>query len=308
MGIVSTHELDRKYEAEIAVPQQAVRRWAVVLSDDTLTGNPLSEGDIFTSLSLGSWGVAHPTWTHLGLRKVTITERLSDSPYHVEAVAEYGFLPSDQIQAPTTRRADWRFESQPGQVPALFYYHDASVGAFSGNNDIRALTNSAYDYFSGLSTDETMVQITISKNFWPFPVSIFGMMNFINSEAYMTCARYTLKCIGVTADYTQEFYSNSTYQHWQTQIQLMFRQSGWQLRLPDVGWNFLNGGVKQRAMVFDEKNAEWVASASPIGLNGSGQQTFGQPSILQRRVNPAMDFSTLLGLPPTDGLWPIGSL
>jgi hypothetical protein len=61
-------------------------------------------------------------------------------------------------------------------------------------------------------------------------------------------------------------------------------------------------------MVFDEKNAEWVASASPIGLNGSGNQTFGQPAILYRRVNPAMDFTSLLGLPPTEGLWPIGSL
>jgi hypothetical protein len=51
-----------------------------------------------------------------------------------------------------------------------------------------------------------------------------------------------------------------------------------------------------------------VASASPIGLNGSGNQTFGQPAILYRRVNPAMDFTSLLGLPPTEGLWPIGSL
>ena len=308
MGIVSTHELARTVESEVGLPERAVRRWAIVLSDNTLQGNPLSERDVFVSLGFGNWGEPHPTFDHLLLRKVTLNERLNDSPYHAECIAEYSYIEPEAIQAPTNRRADWRFESQPGQVAALFYYHDASVGAFSGNNDIRPLTNSAFDYFDGLTADETMVKITISKNFWPFPLTIFGMLNFINSETYMTCTRYTLKCTGVTADYTQEFFSNQTFKFWETQIELMFRQSGWQLRLPDVGWNFLNGGTKQRAMVFDERNGEWVASANPIGLNGSGQQTFGQPAILQRRVNPAMDFGPLLGRPPTDGLWPVGGL
>jgi hypothetical protein len=308
MPIASSHELARTYEAELGIPEVAVRRWNLVLSDNTLQNNPLTETEVISHLNLGTWGAAHPTWAHLGLRKVSVIERAGDSPYHAEAVAEYSFIPSELVLAPTSRRADWKFETQPGQVPALYYYHDSSAGAFSGNNDIRPLTNSAYDYLEGLVTDEALVQITITKNFWPFPQAYFGMQNFLNSETYMTCARYTLKCTGVTSDYTQEFFANTTYQYWATQIQLQFRASTWVLQIPDVGWNFLNNGVKQRAMVFDEKNSEWVASANPVGLNGSGNLTFGQPAILPRRVNPAMDFGPLLGRPPTDGLWPIGSL
>jgi hypothetical protein len=79
----------------------------------------------------------------------------------------------------------------------------------------------------------------------------------------------------------------------------MYRQTGWVLQLPDVGWNYLSGGQKRRAMVFDFENGEWVASANPVGLDGSGNQTSGQPAVLQRRVNQVANFTTLFGTPPS---------
>jgi hypothetical protein len=51
-------------------------------------------------------------------------------------------------------------------------------------------------------------------------------------------------------------------------------------------------------MVFDFENGEWVASANPVGLDGSGNQTFGLPALLQRRVNQVSDFTELFGEPP----------
>jgi hypothetical protein len=66
-----------------------------------------------------------------------------------------------------------------------------------------------------------------------------------------------------------------------------------------VGWNYLSGGQKRRAMVFDFENGEWVASANPVGLDGSGNQTSGQPAVLQRRVNQVANFTTLFGTPPS---------
>lgn len=302
MGIVSTKELARTTENEIGIPATAVRRWAVILSDDTLQNAPLTESEVLTSLGLTNWGTAHPTWTFLGLRKITITERMGDSPYHAEAVAEYGYITANEALGPTSRRADWKFESQPGQVATLFYYHG------DGDADVRPLVNSANDFFEGLVTDESMIKITINKNFWPLPSAYIAMQNCLNNAAYMTCPQYTLKCTGVTSDYTTEYFSNTTYQYWATQIELMYRQSSWVLKLPDVGWNYVEGGQKRRAMVFDFRNGEWVASANPVGLNGSGLQTFGQPAILTRRVNPSLDFEALLGVPPTTGTWPIGSL
>jgi len=77
-----------------------------------------------------------------------------------------------------------------------------------------------------------------------------------------------------------------------TTATLAFRQSGHNLLIPDVGFNFIAGGEKRRAMVFDFQNGEWIASPNPVGLNGSGGQTLGAPAILTRRVNPRADFST----------------
>jgi hypothetical protein len=78
----------------------------------------------------------------------------------------------------------------------------------------------------------------------------------------------------------------------------MYRQTGWVLQLPDVGWNYLRDGQKRRAMVFDFENGEWVASANPVGLY-LGEQVSGQPDVLPRRVNQVANFTTLFGTPPS---------
>ena len=293
MSIVSHHELARTFEAELGVPEKAVRRWALVLSDNTLSGAALTESTVISTLGLGTYGTSHPTWSHLGLRRVTITERFGDSPYHVEAVAEYGFLTSDEVLGPTSRATDWVFEATQGQVPALFYYEG------SGNGDKRALTNSANDYYEGLVADESMIKITWKRNIWPFPNTQFQMNNFVNSDSFLGCAAGTVKCIGVNADYTREFFGNVTYQYYACEVQFQYRQSGWALQLPDVGWNYIDGGEKRRAMVFDFRNSEWVASANPIALDGNGGIGYGAPPIKTRRVNPETAFTPTFGSPPT---------
>lgn len=306
MGIVSSKELARTWEGEIARPERAVRRWVCVLSDNTLATAPLYEMDVLTELDLTDYGEPHPTWGHLGLRRVSINERFGDSPYHVEAIAEYGFLTEEEAKAPTNRRADWKTESQTGDVPALFYYHGTSPG--SGNADKRPLTNSAFDYFEGLMAPEPLIRITITKNYWPFPSALVGLHNHINSDTYFGRAPWTLKCEGVQTDYTEEFWGNTVYKYFATTTTLMYRQSGWPLLIPDVGWNFIDGGQKRRGMVFDFRNNEWVASPNPIPLDGNGGLAPGQPVILTRRVNPEENFFALLGKPPTDTTWPIGAL
>jgi hypothetical protein len=310
MSIVSYTELARTFENELGTPARAIRRWAVVLSDDTLAGNPLNTADIFSTITdITNFGTtAHPSHSALKFRKVTINERFGDSPYHVEVIAEYGTVTDQETLAPTARRADWVFESQPGQLAALRYYHGST-----GNDDVRPLTNTAGDYFEGLTAEENMVRITIRKNFAAFPTTLMGLTNFLNNAEYATCAKHTLKCAGVNSDFTQEVWNNTEYSFWATEVVLQFRQSGWPLLIPDVGFNFLSGSQKRRAMVFDFQNSEWVASPGPVALDGAGGQSLGafpagQPSILTRRVNPDTNFAALLGVPPTAAGWPSGGL
>jgi hypothetical protein len=290
MPIQSWRELARTTEGEVRGTTTATRTFVLTLADNTLENNPPTETEIISTLSLDNWGTAHPALTLLGLRKLSITERFSDSPYHVQVVAEYGLVLPNDLANPTARDSEWTFAAEPAQVPA-FYYWDG--------NTRRPLVNSANDYFEGLTTEEQIVRATIKKNYDDFPASQMQATNKINSGDYFGCPAHSWKVAGVNATYTIESYNNVVYTYWATTSEILYRESKWNLQLPDVGWNFIGGGQKRRAMVFDFQNGEWVASANPVALDGSGGQSSGFPAILERRVNAEANFSTLFGTPPT---------
>lgn len=310
MTVVSSTELPRTFENELGTPARAVRRFALVLSDNTLANNPLNVTQAMEAIGIDEFGVIHPDHSALKVRKFTITERFGDSPYHAEAVVEYTPIPINELLIPTDRKADWVFESQPGQLAALRYFHGGgSAGEGTGNDDTRPLVNTANDFFEGLTTEENMVRITVRKNFASFPAARLGKTNHLNNAVYATCGVHTLKCVGVNADFTQEVFNNEEYNYWATEIVVQFRQSGWPLQIPNVGFNAIVGNVKRRAMVFDFENSEFVASPAPVALFINGSQNItGQPAILTRRVNPDTSFQDLLGTPPTDDGWPDNGL
>lgn len=292
MGVASWVELARTFENEVGGQPRAVRTWAVTLTDDTLQNNPTTHAAVVTALGLDNWGAAHEEFAWIGLRKVTLTERFQDSPYHVQVVAEYGVVTANDLATPLLRTAEWSFEGTSGEVPALYFWD---------GNTRRPLTNSAYDYFEGLTTQEQMVKATVKKNYqnWADVAARVAANNKINSGDYLGCATHSWKVNGVSAAYVTEVYNAVKYSYWQMDAELLYRQSGWNLQLPDVGWNYINGGQKRRAMVFDFENSEWVASANPVGLNGSGGLNFTTwPVVLERRVNLEADFPALFGYPP----------
>jgi len=288
--IVATKELARVFENEVgSTGGVARRRWVCMLSDDTLTaGGPPDITTIMTATAGNSFGAYHPIHTTLRLRKVSVNERYDDNPYALEVTGEYGLVTADDLLAPTSRESVWSFESRPGQVPALFYYDESTQ---------RPLTNSAYDYFPGLTTDESLVQIKVQKNFAAAPSTWLGLQNYVNSSEFLGCAPDTVKVAGVDVQYVTEEFNNTLQRYYATTATLAYRQSGHNLLLPDVGFNFIDGGQKRRAMVFDFQNSEWVPSPNPVGLDGSGGQTLGTPAILTRRVNPRGNFATF-GTPP----------
>jgi hypothetical protein len=297
--IVATKELARTFENEVgSTGGTAKRRWVCMLSDDTLTaGGP---PDVATILSAttggGSWGAYHPVHTLMRLRKIAVNERFEDNPYAIEVIGEYGLVTDEELLTPTARASRWSFESKPGQVPALSYYDGSTQ---------RPLTNSAFDYFPGLVTDESLVQIKVQKNWAAVPSSWLGLQNFVNNATYLGCAIDTVKVIGVDVQYVTEEFNNTLQNYYAATATLAYRQSSHRLLVPDIGFNFIDGTEKRRAMVFDFQNAEWVASPNPVGLDNNGGQTLGAPAIrsmpageIGLRVNPRGDFATAFGTPP----------
>lgn len=295
MSVVSTKELARTYEQEVTRPMIAKRRFVCVLSDNTTAGGSTTFNEIVMAC-LGSlaWGQTHPDLTSWKFRKGWVNEGYEGSPYHVEAVFEYGTVRDEEILHPTSRPSVWSVEGSQGEAPALYYYYG------SGNNTTYPLTNSAYDFYPGLTTEEAVARITIKKNFSNFPTSWMAAMNSVNSDVYFGMPVHAGKVANVSTSYAYEEFGGTIIKYWETTATIAYRQTGHKLLLPDVGYNYISSGEKRRAMVFDFQNSEWVPSPNPIGLNGYGAPSpTGNPAILPLRVNPETSFATLFGTPPT---------
>lgn len=300
MAVVSVKELARKNVYEVNKPRVLTREFVVVLSDNVLS-SPMAESVPFTpaaspsipDISNTQNAHEHPTYQGYYCRKVTYTEGYEGSPYHIHVLCEYGLVTNRDRTHPTSRANLWEFDTSPGEVPALFYYEG------SGNGTVRPLTNSAFDYFPGLVTQEALVTARVTQNFASLPTAWIGAQNFTNDSGYLGRPLHTWKVASVRVSQTEEEFSGSIVRYWQATAELQYRQSGHNLQLPDIGFNFIGGGQKRRAMVFDFQNAEWVPSPNPIGLDGSGGLTGGAPAILNRRILPVADFQSLFGNPPT---------
>jgi len=291
MGVSTIHELARSAEGALGSNTVAKRRFAVVLTDDTIT-NATTHGTIFTAAGVGQWGAAHPEFAFLRLFKVSLQENLSDNPYHVEVTAEYRVLGANETLAPLSRPAQWQFEQVTGErIPALYYFDGG------GNGNTLPLTNSAGDYFEGLTYEEALTQATITKNYSTRPDGVIQSFGFINSDSFAGAATHTCKHAGSTISQVSEEWANAIVNYWKVESKILFRSTSWNLLIPDVGFNQVVGGQKRRCMVFDFQNAEWVPSPNPVGLS-NGAQIDGAPTLLTRRVIPEVAFTPLFGSPP----------
>jgi hypothetical protein len=291
MSVVSVKELFRKGVFEIGKTRQLSREFVCVLSDAVLSA-PIDGPQIAAALGI-DLGSVHPTYADNRCSKITATEGHEGSPYHVHVLAEYRFVSNRELTAPTSRANLWEFDTAPGEIPAFYYY------AGEGNGTLLPLTNSAFDYFPGLVTQEALIAAKVTQNFASLPTSWIGAQNFTNDSGYLGRPTHTWKVAAVRVSQTEEEFGGGIVRYWQATAELHYRQSGHNLQLPDIGWNFIGGNQKRRAMVFDFQNAEWVPSPNPVGLDGNGGLTLGAPAVLSRRVLPVADFQSLFGNPPT---------
>jgi hypothetical protein len=290
MAILSWRELPRTFERRFGERFAAERRFVFTVDDSGTTLQTAAN-----TASVGTIGHQHPEFPLLAAN-FEFEDSFEGSRYHSLLTVGYGGdigNDPDQFLAPTQRPAKWSFQTQGTTVPALFYFDQA------GNNSTKPLTNSAFDYFSGLTTDEAQCKIIIQENRTNFPSQrAIDLTNTINSQQWLNGDPYTWKCQGISGELKYEVFGETLVRYWSVTVELLYRQTGWRLLLPDIGFNFIANNQKRRAMVFDFENGEWVASPNPVGLDGNGGLTLGAPAILERRVHREVNFNSFFASPP----------
>jgi len=306
MAILSFRELPRTFNRRFGERFVAERQFVFTVDDNGTNINEV-ETYLVETQNIGLIGSLHPDGSPIRVMEVDFEETYEGSRHHCVYILRYGGdvqTDPDQFTFPTNRPAKWSFQTQGTTVPALFYFDQ------SGNESTKPLTNSANDYFSGLTSDEAQVKVIIQDNLTNFPsTQVLALTNTINSSAWLNGDPYTWKCQGINGELKYEVFGETLFRYWAVTVELLYRQTGWRLLLPDIGFNYLHPLVnqnnlptgefeKRRAMVFDFENGEFVASPNPVGLDGSGAQTLGAPAILERRVHREVDFNAYFANPP----------
>jgi hypothetical protein len=287
MAVISYREvIPRTFSHKFGESPTAEIKYAVTVDEPTATQAVINAIGIVH-------GSQHPEYSYLRMLDASVTET---DRHHVEITYRYDLPQQENPDPNPLARPDvWTFSTGGAQVPALVYYDG------NGNATKKPLQNTAKDFFEGLTTLEAEVRATISGNRAEFPLAdAAAVTNSVNSSAYLGGAAHSWLCSGISGQQATEVVNDTEIRYWQVTVELVYRASTHNLMLPNVGWNYLDGGEKKRAWVKDPENGERVASGSPRALteNGGLKADDQEPDILTRRVYPEADFSNYFGEPP----------
>jgi hypothetical protein len=287
MAVISYREvIPRTASHKFGESPTAERKYIVTVDEPTPTQTLINAVGIFHA-------AAHPEFAYLKCLNIQVTET---DRHHAEITYSYELPKQEELDPNPLARPDvWSFSTGGSQVPALVYYHG------SGNSNKKPLQNSAKDFFEGLTTLEAEVRASISGNRPTFPLAnAAAVTNSVNSSSYLGGAAHAWLCAGISGQQATEVVNDVELRYWQITVELVYRASGHDLLLPNVGWNYLEGGEKKRVWVKDPESGEKVASGSPRALTTAGglKADDQEPDILTRRVYPEADFSNYFGTPP----------
>ena len=287
MAIISYREvIPRTASHKFGESPTAERKYIITVDEPTPTQNLVNAVGILHAS-------AHPEFSYLKCLNIQVTET---DRHHAEITYSYELPKQEELDPNPLARPDvWSFSTGGSQVPALVYYDG------SGNSNKKPLQNTAKDFFEGLTTLEAEVRASISGNRPTFPLAnAAAVTNSVNSSSYLGGAAHTWLCAGISGQQATEVVNDVELRYWQITVELVYRASGHDLLLPNVGWNYLEGGEKKRVWVKDPESGEKVASGSPRALTNEGglKADDQEPDILTRRVYPEANFSTYFGTPP----------
>jgi len=287
MGIKAVTELATVSGArKFGEPPTFQRKFVVEVDDPTTSQTLISNACGVSFLD------SHPEATYCRALNVAVGN-YNGSRWHYEVTWDYELPRQENPDPNPLARPDiWKWSTGGLSVPALYYYDE--------NDTILTLVNSANDFFEGATVDISTLQASISANRSTFDYGLATeVTNSVNSDTYLGAPPGTWKCRGIAGQPAVEVVNEVEIRYWQIETVLEYRPDKWNLQLPNVGWNYLDGSTKKRAYVVDPDNSsEKVPSSNPQPLNTNGTLKTGAPDILERRVQRQVAFNTYFGTPP----------
>ena len=273
-------QLSRKF----GEPPTFQRRWIVEVDDPTTSQDAISNGPGVIFLD------SHPEAYYCRAMNLNVSN-YEGSRWHYEVTWDYELPKQQDVDRNPLARADiWKWTAGGLQVPALYYY--------SSGDTLAPLVNTANDFFEGATTDISTLQASISGNRPTFNYgAATSVTNCVNSDTYLGAPPGSWKCGGISGQPAVEVVNEIEVRYWQVEVTLEYRPDKWNLQLPNVGWNYLDGSTKKRAYVIDADSGDKVSSSNPQPLNTNGTLKTGAPDILERRVYRQVAFNTYFGQP-----------
>lgn len=265
-------------------PPTFQRKWVVEVDDPTTPQTDISNAPGVAFLD------SHPEAYYCLAMNVSVSN-YSGSRWHYEVTWDYELPKQQNVDPNPLARADiWKWTTGGLQVPALYYYDTGDT--------LKPLVNTANDFFEGATTDISTLQASISGNRPTFDYGLAtAVTNTVNSDTFLGSPPGSWKCSGISGQPSVEVVNETEIRYWQIEVTLEYRPDKWNLQLPNVGWNYLNGSTKQRVYVIDTDSGDKVPASNPQPLTSGGGLKAGAPDIIERRVHRQVAFNSYFGQP-----------
>jgi len=301
MAVVSNREiLPRTLSHRFGEKPTAVRNWSVTTDGATNHAAVIAAtGEVMLA--------GHPEYGFLKLTEFAINEV---DVFHVEVQLTYT-VPPEAEENPLAREDIWHFSTGGTSVVGTKYYEG------EGNLNKIGLKNTAGDMYEGIMIPEGETRATITGNRELFPLGDARQVtNSVNDRTWAGCAKHAWFCSGISGEYASEMVDEVEVEYWKITVELIFRASGHNLLLPNVGFHYIKPGnppQRMRAYVRSlsdplDSNSEviTVPSTMPVPLKDDGDidDVIDQspeargPKINEFRVYREFDFSLVFGDPP----------
>lgn len=177
----------------------------------------------------------------------------------------------DASQPPWLQPDVWTFGSSNASVACTEHFpFNNPVGQ---ENMAVPLTNTAGDAIFGVSKAEAELKITITCSRQRLDLATLKKyINAINNADWAGFPKHTVQFVGFSASPESIEWEGIVERFWRISIDLIYRSSTHNLFLPNVGWNVIVNGKKERAWTYIQEDGQRakVATPHPVALNAAG--------------------------------------